>query len=77
MRSNNNLKFYLTNDSILGQNFTENVGLAPRSHKKFDTYDENVDATIANVFASCAFRFAHTLLPVSTHSNSSPSFLWI
>lgn len=48
----------------LGANYTANVGIAPRSHRTFDTYDVNVDASIANVFAACAFRFAHTLLPV-------------
>lgn len=29
-----------------------------------DVYDPTVDPSIANHFASCVFRFAHTLLPV-------------
>lgn len=31
----------------------------------FTAYDENLDPTVANSFATAAFRFAHSLLPVS------------
>ncbi|XP_018783956.1 PREDICTED: chorion peroxidase [Bactrocera latifrons] len=40
-----------------------------------DTYDKNVDPSIANCFAGAAFRFAHTLLPGvlnATRDNSAP-----
>lgn len=58
--------------SCSGKNISDQLGLSPRAHKTPDTYDVNVNPTIANVFAACAFRFAHTLLPVNK-SQSIPS----
>lgn len=39
--------------------------LNPQEDGYYKKYDPYVDATISNNFASSAFRFAHTLLPVS------------
>lgn len=50
---------------IPGKEFTEDIGMRSNPETKADTYDPTVNAAIANVFAACAFRFAHTLLPVS------------
>lgn len=41
------------------------MGLTSQPESDKDTYDELIDPSIANVFAACAFRFAHTLIPVS------------
>lgn len=49
----------------LGTEFSKKVGISPDQDSRIDHYDPTVDPSIANVFAACAFRFAHTLLPVS------------
>lgn len=54
-------------DSVLhltGSEFSKTVGILPDPESRIDHYDPTVDPSIANVFAACAFRFAHTLLPV-------------
>lgn len=43
----------------------ENYDLRSYSNGYFNNYNDTVDPTISNVFAGAAFRFAHTLLPVS------------
>lgn len=41
------------------------MGITPIPMPMPDMYDETLNPTIANVFAACAFRFAHTLIPVN------------
>ncbi|KAL7641463.1 UNVERIFIED_CONTAM: hypothetical protein RMT77_007334 [Armadillidium vulgare] len=47
---------------LLGKKFMNLYGLFPLKHKYFEGYRDNVDATIANVFGTAAFRFGHTLV---------------
>lgn len=39
--------------------------LSPRSSGYSNDYKPDVDPTVSNNFATSAFRFAHTLIPVS------------
>ncbi|XP_078053367.1 uncharacterized protein LOC144478888 isoform X2 [Augochlora pura] len=50
---------------VLGETEMAARGLRPLTsgHRKPDPEDSDLDPTVANSFASAAFRFAHTLLP--------------
>lgn len=52
---------------VLGKNLIENLNMSARADGYFGGYDSGVDPTIANSFAASAFRFGHTLLPVSVN----------
>jgi hypothetical protein len=50
----------LTGDELMSQ-----LDLNPQPSGYFHGYNASIDASIANSFAASAFRFGHTLLPVS------------
>nr|XP_014087955.1 chorion peroxidase [Bactrocera oleae] len=62
---------------LVGEKLAKKKGLLPSTDDLGapDTYERNVDPSIANCFAGAAFRFAHTLLPGvlnATRDNSVP-----
>lgn len=48
---------------IIGKEASERFGILSTPDGVNDTYNDNVNPSIANEFAAAAFRFAHTLLP--------------
>lgn len=48
---------------LLGDEIMDHLDLSPQASGYFHGYNSSVDASIANSFASSAFRFGHTLLP--------------
>lgn len=48
---------------LLGKKLATKIGITSDPQSREDVYDPKVDPSIANNFASAAFRFAHTLLP--------------
>lgn len=67
-------------DVILGPRLMQKVKMAPRKGAEYyQTYDPSLDPSIANSFASSAFRFGHTLLPglvrMIAGDTSSPEYV--
>ncbi|XP_049535672.1 chorion peroxidase [Anopheles darlingi] len=58
---------------IVGNETARRMGLLPDPESGRDTYNSSVDASIANVFAGAAFRFAHTLLPGLMKKTRNPA----
>lgn len=50
-------------EPLLGAHIMEEFDLRSYSNGYYKNYNNTVDATVSNVFAGAAFRFAHTLLP--------------
>lgn len=50
---------------ILHPQVMHNLNISLQSEGYFKGYNSSVEATIANEFAASAFRFGHSLLPVS------------
>lgn len=48
---------------IIGKDASEKFGVLSTPDGVNDTYNQNLNPSIANEFAAAAFRFAHTLLP--------------
>lgn len=47
-----------------GEKLTKSLGLNPLKEGYFHGYDDNLDAGVANSFASAAFRFYHSMIKV-------------
>ncbi|GJQ67039.1 HPX6 [Trypoxylus dichotomus] len=48
---------------LIGERFMKKFDLVPKKNGYYHDYDPNLDATIANSFATSTFRFAHSLIP--------------
>ncbi|BES90095.1 Animal haem peroxidase [Nesidiocoris tenuis] len=61
-------------EPLLGQEIMDRYNLTLLDEGFFTAYDENLDPTVANSFATAAFRFAHSLLPglMRSYETTSP-----
>ena len=50
---------------VAGDELMSQLDLKPQPFGYFHGYNASIDASIANSFAAGAFRFGHSLLPVS------------
>jgi peroxidase len=64
---------------LLGRNLMEQFDLCPRDSGYFMKYNDSIDPSIANNFATAAFRFAHSIIPglmkFLAKDSSSPEFI--
>ncbi|KAK9890312.1 hypothetical protein WA026_010414 [Henosepilachna vigintioctopunctata] len=64
---------------LLGPEIMKSFNLYPQKTGNFQSYNDSVDATIANNFATAAFRFAHTIIPglmkFLANDSKSPEFI--
>ncbi|CAB0015620.1 unnamed protein product [Nesidiocoris tenuis] len=61
-------------EPLLGQEIMDRYNLTLLDEGFLTAYDENLDPTVANSFATAAFRFAHSLLPglMRSYETTSP-----
>lgn len=64
---------------LLGDKIVTKYGLTPKTQGYFERYNDSIDPSIANEFATAAFRFAHTIIPglvkMLSRDSSNPEFI--
>ncbi|XP_056645270.1 peroxidasin homolog isoform X2 [Diorhabda sublineata] len=64
---------------LLGKSLMKKFNLYPKKKEYFKMYNDSLDPSIANNFATAAFRFAHSIIPglmkLLANDTSSPDFI--
>lgn len=64
---------------LLGQDLMQKFHLNPKKNSYFTKYNDSIDPSVANNFATAAFRFAHSIIPglmkLLANDTSSPEFV--
>ncbi|XP_023309880.1 myeloperoxidase [Anoplophora glabripennis] len=65
--------------ALLGKNIMNKFDLSPQTRGYFRKYNESINPSIANNFATAAFRFAHSIIPglmkFLANDTSSPEYI--